>query len=55
VEDSDGGSPDKLTDHTFRAGLTFRFGASTPHERHRATAFDLPNLARWQGATPAVD
>jgi len=55
VEDSDGGSPDKLTDHTFRAGLKLRFGASGPQERHRATAFDLPNIARWQGATPAVD
>lgn len=55
VEDSDGGSADKLTDHTFRAGLKLRFGATTPQERHRATAFDLPNIARWQGATPAVD
>lgn len=55
VEDSDGSGPDELTDHTVRAGLKLRFGAPTPQERHRATAFDLPNIARWQGATPAVD
>lgn len=55
VEDSDGSGADKITDHTLRAGIKFRFGASTPFDRERATAPDLPNVGRWQGATPALD
>ena len=55
VEDSSLPEDDKLTDHTVRVGLKFRFGAATPWDRERATAPDLPNVGRWLGSTAAVD
>ncbi len=55
IEHSVDSGDEKLTDHTVRVGLKFRFGAMTPQDRERNTAPDLPNFGRWLGAVPAVD
>lgn len=54
-ETDDVGDVTKVSDLGISIGLRIRFGATSLQDRALSTAPDLPNVARWIGATPAVD
>lgn len=55
AETDEDGDVDRANDLGISLGLRVRFGASTLQDRTAGTAPDLPDVARWIGATPVVD
>ncbi|MDX8353909.1 hypothetical protein [Cognatiyoonia sp. IB215182] len=55
AETDEDGDIDRANDLSVGLGMRIRFGASNLQDRALGTAPDLPDVARWIGATPVVD
>jgi len=55
AETDEDGDIDRANDLSVGLGMRIRFGANSLQDRALGTAPDLPDVARWIGATPVVD
>ncbi|MDX8347432.1 hypothetical protein SLH49_05475 [Cognatiyoonia sp. IB215446] len=55
AETDEDGDIDRANDLSVGLGMRIRFGANSLQDRALGTAPDLPDVARWIGATPVLD